>query len=365
MTQTRFQDDHTTVVEHSATGYVSDDHGTFHVSLPWYDAVGAAGLVTTVVDLAAWLQGLAAGTVGDPALVEQLCTPGHLNDGTRLDYAYGLVVSDDHGRRVIEHAGGEAGYRAHLLWRPEQHLAVAVLSNLRSLNPAALAHDIAAAYLADPAARSGASAEPPHLIESSRILSPDQMIPFVGYYRDPHTDALRQVYPEGDTLKLARGPGLELLPLAENRFRVRDAPVEIAFTTQDGDRLQLDEVVAVGKDRTYVAIPAARPTVDVLTEYVGTYESVDLETTYTIALQGDSLVLGRRRFAPLPLQPTTVDGFVIGDSWTNPEMHLLFLRDERTLITGFRLSTDRVRQVLFSRQADKDVTRTGVRTAHS
>ena len=44
MTQTRFQDDHTAVVEHSVTGYVSDDHGTFHVSLPWYDAAGAAGL---------------------------------------------------------------------------------------------------------------------------------------------------------------------------------------------------------------------------------------------------------------------------------------------------------------------------------
>jgi CubicO group peptidase (beta-lactamase class C family) len=44
MTQTRFQDDHTTVVEHGVTGSVSDDHGTFHMSLPWYDAAGAAGL---------------------------------------------------------------------------------------------------------------------------------------------------------------------------------------------------------------------------------------------------------------------------------------------------------------------------------
>jgi hypothetical protein len=44
MTQTRFQDDHTTVVEHSVTGSVSDDQGTFHVSLPWYNGADTAGL---------------------------------------------------------------------------------------------------------------------------------------------------------------------------------------------------------------------------------------------------------------------------------------------------------------------------------
>jgi hypothetical protein len=44
MTQTRFQDDHTTVVEHSVTCSVSDDQGTFHVSLPWYNGADTAGL---------------------------------------------------------------------------------------------------------------------------------------------------------------------------------------------------------------------------------------------------------------------------------------------------------------------------------
>jgi hypothetical protein len=37
---------------------------------------------------------------------------------------------------------------------------------------------------------------------------------------------------------------------------------------------------------------------------------MDLDTTYSLVLQDVGLVLRRRKFAPLLLQPTTVDGFV-------------------------------------------------------
>ena len=89
--------------------------------------VGDGGLWTSASDLTRWLVALNHGTPG-PALVRLLESPGQLDDGAALDYAWGLrVVPTPRGRRVT-HGGSWDTWLAKTVRLPERQVAVAVLS---------------------------------------------------------------------------------------------------------------------------------------------------------------------------------------------------------------------------------------------
>ena len=75
-------------------------------------SVGDGGLWSSAVDLLRWDLALDRDTLGVSALVQ---TPGHLDDGTPLDYAWGVGVREHRGRRVHRHGGRWAGLCAQLV----------------------------------------------------------------------------------------------------------------------------------------------------------------------------------------------------------------------------------------------------------
>ena len=89
--------------------------------------VGDGGLWTTVGDLIAHLNALNCG-LPDPAVVHRVETPGCLEDGTPLDYAWGVRVTASPTGRRITHGGTWAGWIAKTVRLPERQIAVAVLS---------------------------------------------------------------------------------------------------------------------------------------------------------------------------------------------------------------------------------------------
>lgn len=148
MTRTFFRDDHAVVVKNQAYAYNSGPGGAFKLSVPNYDTVGASSLLTTVEDLARWEQNFYDHRVGGRALIEQLQVPGTLNSGEKISYAMGLGVGKYKGLKVVEHSGGDAGYRSHLMRFPDQRFSVACLCNLGNSNPSLLARRVADIHLA-------------------------------------------------------------------------------------------------------------------------------------------------------------------------------------------------------------------------
>jgi Beta-lactamase len=110
---------------------------------------GATSLFTTVEDLVQWIGNFEDGRVGGKPAVEQMLQPGVLNNGKKLDYAFGLALGKYRGLRTIGHGGADAGDRSDIVWFPDQRFGVAVLSNLGSLNPGDLARQVADVYLMD------------------------------------------------------------------------------------------------------------------------------------------------------------------------------------------------------------------------
>ena len=123
MNRSSWRDDYARIVRNRAIAYAPQGDA-FRQNMPFENAHGNGGMLTTVGDLLKWTTNFASPKVGDAAFVRQQIEPGRFSDGRAHGYAMGLQVG-----RAISHGGATAGYRTRLSLYPEQDVAVAVLCN--------------------------------------------------------------------------------------------------------------------------------------------------------------------------------------------------------------------------------------------
>jgi CubicO group peptidase (beta-lactamase class C family) len=89
-------------------------------------SVGDGGLWTSVSDLLRWNEALLGDTL---SVGDTLHTTGALDDGTPLDYAWGVRVFRVGGNRVQSHGGGWEGATAKLVRLPDLNVSFAALAH--------------------------------------------------------------------------------------------------------------------------------------------------------------------------------------------------------------------------------------------
>ena len=94
------------------------------------DVFAAGAIVSTVGDLAKWVNVLDSGKMLKPATLTQMWTPTKLNDGTIYPYGFGWRLDDHKGHKNVGHSGSTSGFSASLQSFPERKLTVIVLCNL-------------------------------------------------------------------------------------------------------------------------------------------------------------------------------------------------------------------------------------------
>jgi CubicO group peptidase (beta-lactamase class C family) len=88
-------------------------------------SLGDGGVWSTAEDLLRWGQALNTDQLGICGLVQ---TPGRLDAGTLLDYAWGMGVRSRAGHRVYRHGGGWPGVRALLARVPDLGLSLVTVA---------------------------------------------------------------------------------------------------------------------------------------------------------------------------------------------------------------------------------------------
>jgi CubicO group peptidase (beta-lactamase class C family) len=89
--------------------------------------IGDGGLWATVDDLMLWNEAMNKRHFGDP--VHQLIeTPWTLDDGTPLNYAWGLGVSERYGELTFSHGGGWPGRSGNMTRQPAKDLSIVLLT---------------------------------------------------------------------------------------------------------------------------------------------------------------------------------------------------------------------------------------------
>jgi len=109
----------------------------------------AGAICSTVRDLVKWQRALVAGKVVSAKSFEQMTTPYSLPGGRRMNYGFGLTVSQMGSKKVVAHGGGIFGFTTAGMFIPEDQINVAVFTNSEG-GPDALAANIARAVMGIP-----------------------------------------------------------------------------------------------------------------------------------------------------------------------------------------------------------------------
>lgn len=237
MSHTRWREDFRAVVPERAIAYGRDAGGTgFVQDMPFENAYGAGGLLTTIDDLLMWNRALDEGRLG-VGIAEGLQAPGRLSDGSSTGYGRGLFLRRYHGVLEAGHGGVTAGYVSYVARYPDQRVSVAVLCNNGSVNPRLLAEAMADQLLDAPAdgPTDTVTVTPPPPAADGRPLwrpTPEQLTPVTGLYRSDEIGAdYRIVQRSGALWLVLQGvPGLEL----------RLSPLYVDEFVSQGGRLRLE-----------------------------------------------------------------------------------------------------------------------------
>ncbi len=343
MNDTHFHVDHTELVPGRTSAYRLGPDGQWRISIPVFDHYGSTSLFTTVGDLLKWEQNFDHPRVGGKALVDWMRTPGTLNDGTSTGYAKGRRVETHRGLRSEGHQGIDAGYRADLVTFPDQQLTVVALCNAATASPHELTRKIAALYLGDRLAKT--------TVPATAVPEAEQR-QFSGTYWSSHSDEVVQVeWRDGALRRRGAPPALEVLvPLGEGEFRAGDDVEHWSFTTPADEAPREVRIFDYWpQPRVFQQVTLPRPATSDLSAFVGEYRIDEIDATFTVRLNGDTLSLHWPRQMQLPLEPVGGDRFVGGPLGT-----VTFTRNSAGAINGFTISHRRLRRLTAKRIANRD-----------
>jgi CubicO group peptidase (beta-lactamase class C family) len=224
MTNTHFNDDRTAVVKNRVISYAPISNGRFRQFIKTIEAMGDGNLLTTVEDLAKWDRNFYDNKVGGDGFSQQMLTRAKLNNGEELSYAFGLGTDEYKGLKAVAHGGGFMGFRTEMIRFPEQRFTVICLCNAATVNPGALARQVADIYLADQIKPAEAKSNNPAAASRTRpslTLTAEQLSEYAGAYYSEELDAtFRFVIEDGMLLIKARNaPRVGLVSHAKDEFR--------------------------------------------------------------------------------------------------------------------------------------------------
>ncbi|TVR64273.1 MAG: hypothetical protein EA422_07140 [Gemmatimonadales bacterium] len=245
-------------------------------------AWGSSSLFTSAGDLLRWVEFLHG---GESAALELRAAAERLAEAegpgmVTPRYGWGQVVEGWEAHRLVRHGGAWAGYRSALLRLPEQQIAVGVLGNRSDLDADALAESVLSLVLAE------GDETPTESVayEVGGVTTPGNMP--------------------------TSGPGVAN---ASGAGPAPDPP------EADAPRMELSE-------------------------YLGDYRNVELESTYNLTPLGDALLATHARLGHHLLRAVGPDHFrsvVFGE--------IRFQRDSRGRITGFTAHQPRNTGIRFQR----------------
>lgn len=343
MSHTLFYDDHEKIVKNRAYSYFVDNTGT-KKSILNYANVGATSLFTTVEDLSLWLTNFSNIKIGDSTIINKMNKLAVLNNGETFGGALGQFVGQYKGLNEIQHGGADAGYRSYLTRFPDENFSVIVLSNSAELNASSTAHKVVDIYLKDKlekeAVKEGKSTK------TDFVVSADILSTYVGNFELTGfeieiTESNGQLY--GTPAGVA---GALLIPSSTTKFKVDGVEATVEFIPNGGENIKSFKLSQNGQTMEAVRANIFDKTAVNLSDFSGEFYSEELSTTYSFTMVDGKLTAKHSRLSDFGLDLIKEDVFR-SDAWFFGQVE--FVRDTNSIITGFKVSTGRVKNLYFKK----------------
>jgi len=341
MTHTRWRNNFREVVPGRAMAYYyNDDH--YFTYMPFENAYGNGGLLTTAEDLAAWNNYYWSGKLGNPLLLPKQLEPGRLNNGDTTVFAAGFDHDTYKGWEKIGMGGNTAGYGCGLVYLPEFGLSFSFITNTAQ-NMGSPMDEVMDFFVKEKPGSTQAGAP-----EYKAATAPSAILKtYTGWYSNSRTgDALQLVLKDGKLS--ASNAGFRIAPQGP-LININDHTFYIPYW---GKVLMLPHkrllLIGVGRD-TVAYIAAGEPflTPQTLQKYAGEYHSDEAQVTFIVVVKGNELVLQRTPHDAESLVPTYKDGFYYSGG------SVCFERDKSGKIRGMKISLPRARNIAFKHLANE------------
>jgi CubicO group peptidase (beta-lactamase class C family) len=348
MKNTHFHDDFKEIVKNRADGYASKEEGSFQIDMSLHDSCGDGQLYTTVEDLLLWDRNFYRNILGgyEQDLIEEIMTPGKLDNGEVISDAFGLQIGDRGGLKTVSHGGSWMGYKSDFIRFPDFQFSVICLANLSTFNPTKLAFQVADLYLEHeyteeipkPMSRSVQSIDLPLAELQLRT----------GFYRNLTSGNIWELELKDGKLMARRGwVYFQLRPIDSIHFEsAADAVFDYNFeffTAPNKSSIKLDTCDRNGIQSFVLEEISIDPHI-LFTDYVGDYYSNELEFACKIYLEEDKLHVKYKGSPPFQLK------YIEQDLLLLEAAKIEVVRDEQRRVIGFDRCGDRVRRIHFSKQ---------------
>jgi CubicO group peptidase (beta-lactamase class C family) len=345
MKNTHFHDRFQEIVRNRSDAYYPKDGGGFEICMSLHDSCGDGQLYTTIEDLFLWDRNFYHNILGGYGqdLIEEITTPGKLDNGEVIAAAFGLQIGHHGGLKRIMHGGGWMGYRSQYIRFPDAHFSVVCLANLGTFNPTKLALQVADIYLEDEYTQEVAKQIPRSVTSIDLPLAELQLR--TGFYHNPTTGSIWELEIKEEKLmaKLA-WMYFQLAPIDSTHFQSIDGEFDYDIEFPKNSTKMIVKVDPGNGVKIYTLEKMIDSGTDILTDYVGTYYSTDLEFNYEIYIEDNKLFVKYKGESPFQLKSIGQDLFLV-----EPDK-FEFERDEQSRVIGFDRCGDRVRRIHFSKQ---------------
>ena len=275
-------------------------------------------------------------------MLTDMQTATRLANGTPTMWGLGFEIGEHRGLRYVGHGGGDRGISTYVGWYPDGRLGIAIMSNTDEGTYASeLTRRVAEVVLADrltpvPAGEKG---DPPNV-----SLLESELRAKEGLYGKPAFGDFVRAFVRDGRLVLDTAAGeAPLTPASASRFVVAATPIVVEFLPEGSALPRELRVTGAGpKPEVLGRLESFAPSRDDLQAYVGDYASPDIDTTYTVAVTDNGLVIRRLGRPELRLEPVFEDTF---RGLASPS----FTRDARGVVTGFVHSSGGARHLRFER----------------
>jgi CubicO group peptidase (beta-lactamase class C family) len=339
MRSSRSIEDYSKVIKQAASSY-NGGGDTWYRSNDALTAYGSSSIFTTAEDLAKWVihfqQALER---KDPVYVRMLET-GELNNKKKIDYAYGLEVTNRDGLLNISHDGGWAGFRTTITNYPDQGLSIILLSNYGNFDVYSNANVIAKVFLKEQIKgepwREDLSKLP--TVKADTVL----LRKYTGIYQLGTNWYVTFTLEDGRMMVQANG---------EDKFPTDVKSDTVLWVPAYGSAVTFREIKEQAASLKYRGIIAPRvtpvsvspATVDSCT---GIYYSEELETAYRLSVEKGKLTAHHMRLGDFIFEPD----FSKGGKFSSNNGTIEFFKDAQGKMAGFRLTNGRIKNILFKKQ---------------
>ena len=338
MVDSRWREDHRVVVPRRASAYSGNLQTGFRNDHPFTRVYGSGGLLTTVDDFLRWQAALQKGEGIWGTVRDSLQRVNRLNEGTEITYALGVTNAPWRGVKSVTHTGSTGGYRAALYRFPDQNVAVALLCNVGAADPGAIAQRVSAAVLGQ--ALAAAPTDPqPVSVDSAALAA------LVGAYRSPRTEESFVVAMRAGGRLVDSTTGQTLIPLSATKVQYQGSPGTLTWLPpKPGEPATVRYERANTRPVDYIAQPRTPADAATRASYVGTYWAPELNATWYVRIENDTLKFGQRAEGGDVMRPLYRDGYSLGGEI------LRFERNAKGKVTGLVIYAGRVRHLRFERR---------------